>query len=202
MRAIDYLISRDDINGRIGFTGCSGGGTLTSYVMALDERVACAAPSCYLTQFPRPVETIGPQDAEQNIFGQIAAGLDQPDYVLLRAPKPTLISSTTGDFFDIQGAWDTYRQAKRIFTRLGYAERVDLVEADGGHGVQPGNLVGITRWMRRWLLGKDDAVALDSIKVLPEADVLCTERGQVMLLPGELSVFELNAEMEQRLAGE
>ena len=26
--------------------GCSGGGTLTSYVMALDDRVTCAAPAC------------------------------------------------------------------------------------------------------------------------------------------------------------
>jgi cephalosporin-C deacetylase-like acetyl esterase len=201
MRAIDYLASRPDIDAqRIGFTGCSGGGTLTSYVMALDDRVACAAPSCYLTTFRRLIETIGPQDAEQNIFGQTAAGLDQPDYVLLRAPRPTLISSTTGDFFDIQGTWNNYRQAKRIYARLGYPERVDLVEAEGGHGVQPANLIGITRWMRRWLMGKDDAVALDRLTTRPESELLCTERGQVLLLPGERSVFDINAEWEQRLA--
>ena len=93
MRSIDYLISRPEIDpARIGYTGCSGGGTLTSYVMALDERVTCAVPACYLTTFRRLIETIGPQDAEQNIFGQIAFGLDQPDYVLMRAPRPTLIS--------------------------------------------------------------------------------------------------------------
>ena len=40
MRGIDYLTSRKDIDGsKIGCTGCSGGGTLTSYIMALDERV-------------------------------------------------------------------------------------------------------------------------------------------------------------------
>ena len=43
----------------------------------------------------------------------------------------------------------------------GYPERVDLVEAEGGHGVQPANLQAITQWMRRWLVGKDDAVSLD-----------------------------------------
>jgi cephalosporin-C deacetylase-like acetyl esterase len=201
IRAIDYLASRPDIDAqRIGFTGCSGGGTLTSYVMALDDRVACAAPSCYLTTFRRLIETIGPQDAEQNIFGQLALGLDQPDYVLMRAPQPTLISSTTGDFFDIQGTWDNYRQAKRIFARLGFPERVDLVEAEGGHGVQPANLVGITRWMRRWLLGKDDAVALEPIKTLSESELFCTERGQVLLLPDERSAFALNGEIEDGLA--
>lgn len=203
MRAIDYVCSRPEIDKeKIGFTGCSGGGTLTSYVMALDERVACAAPSCYLTTFRRLIETIGPQDAEQNIFGQLAVGLDQPDYVLLRAPRPTLISSTTSDFFDIQGTWDNYRQAKRIYGRLGFPERVDLVEFEGRHGVQPGNLLAITRWMRRWLVGNDGVQGLDSLPTLPEAELLCTPQGQVLKLPGERSVFELNAEIEQRLAAE
>lgn len=202
MRAIDYLTSRPDIDPkRIGFTGCSGGGTLTSYIMALDDRVACAAPACYLTTFRRLLETSGPQDAEQNIFGQVAFGLDQPDYVLMRAPRPTLISATTGDFFDIHGTWDNYRQAKRIYAQFGFPERVDLVEAEGGHGVQPANLVAIIRWMRRWLLGKDDAVSVEWAFDRPEVDLFCTDKGQVLLLPDERSVFDLNAEREQRLAG-
>ena len=55
--------------------------------MALDDRVVCAAPACYLTTMRRLIETIGPQDAEQNVFGQVAFGLDQPDYVMMRAPR-------------------------------------------------------------------------------------------------------------------
>jgi cephalosporin-C deacetylase-like acetyl esterase len=201
MRSIDYLCSRDDIDPeRIGFTGCSGGGTLTSYVMALDDRVLCAAPSCYLTTFRRLIETIGPQDAEQNIFGQVAHGMDQTDYVLMRAPRPTLISATTGDFFDIQGTWDNFRQSKRIYTRLGFAERVDLVEADGGHGVRPQNLIAIVRWMRRWLLDSTASVELPEITPHAREELLCTPRGQVLLLPGERSVFDLNLEREKQLA--
>ncbi len=203
MRAIDYLCSRPEIDAsRIGFTGCSGGGTLTSYVMALDERVVCAAPSCYLTTFRRLIETIGPQDAEQNIFGQLAAGIDQTDYVLMRAPRPTIISATSGDFFDIQGSWDNYRQAKQFYGLLGFPERVDLVEAPGGHGVTPTNLLGIARWMRRWLLNKDDAISLERLDTRKEAELLCTERGQVLLLSGERSVYDLNVAIEEKLAGE
>lgn len=198
MRAIDYLQSRTDIDpGRIGMTGCSGGGTLTSYVMALDERVVCAAPACYLTTFTRLLETIGPQDAEQNIFSQIALGIDHPDYVFLRAPKPTLISSTTSDFFDISGSWDTFRQSKAIYTRMGFPERVDLVEAEGTHGVQPSNLAAIAQWMQRWLIGKDAPVKVtpfNEFDIRTEAELLCTEHGQVLRLPGERSVFDLNAE--------
>ncbi|HUE73302.1 MAG TPA: acetylxylan esterase [Pirellulaceae bacterium] len=201
MRAIDYLTGRDDIDPqRIGMTGCSGGGTLTSYVMALDDRVACAAPACYLTTFGKLIETIGPQDAEQNIFGQIARGMDQPDYILMRAPKPTIISATTSDFFGVDGTWINYRQSKRIYGLFGLPERIDLVEVAGDHGVQPTNLAAITQFMRRWLLNKDEPVKVEEFSVRPESELVCLEQGQVLLLPGEQSVFDLNAAEEQRLA--
>jgi cephalosporin-C deacetylase-like acetyl esterase len=201
IRSIDYLVSRPEVDPeRIGFTGCSGGGTLTSYVMALDDRIACAAPACYLTTFRRLIETIGPQDAEQNIFAQLAFGLDHPDYVLLRAPKPTLISSTTGDFFDIRGSWENYRQAKRIYAQLGFPERVDLVEVAGDHGVQPQNLATIAHWMKRWLLGQDRPVSIAQLATRPPEDLWCTKSGQVLSLPGERSVFDLNVEFEAELS--
>lgn len=201
MRAIDYLCERPEIDAtKIGMTGCSGGGTLTSYVMALDDRIACAAPACYLTTFRRLIETIGPQDAEQNIFGQLDFGMDHPDYVLMRAPRPTLIVSTTDDYFDIGGAWDNFRQAKRIYGRLGRPEQVDLVEIEGKHGVKPQSLATIVHWMRRWLAGRDEPVAVADYPVRSEAELLCTETGQVLHQPGERSVFDLNADYEEQLA--
>jgi dienelactone hydrolase len=201
IRAIDYLISREDIDGqRIGFTGCSGGGTLTSYVMSLDDRVTCAAPACYITTFERLIQTIGPQDAEQNIFGQVAFGMEQTDYVLMRAPKPTLIVSTTDDFFDIQGSWDTFRQAKRFYARFGYPERVDLVEDVGKHGVTKLNRETLTHWMRRWLIEIDQRVMDSEPPLWTDEQLQCTPRGQVMLLPGEKSAFDLNVERAEQLA--
>ncbi len=201
MRGIDYLQSRKEIDpNRIGCTGNSGGGTLTSYLMALDPRIACAAPSCYLTTLRRLCETIGPQDAEQNIHGQIARGMDHPDYVIMRAPKPTLICTATHDFFDIDGAWSNFRQAKRVYTRLGFAERVDLIETDAQHGFSTPLRVGVVRWMRRWLLGVDDAITEPECEIATDEQMLCTPRGQVMLLEGARNVYDLNAELEKQLA--
>jgi len=77
-----YLASRPEVDPkRLGCTGNSGGGTLTSYLMALDDRIVCAAPSCYLTTLERLFATIGPQDAEQNITGQVAFGMEHADYI-------------------------------------------------------------------------------------------------------------------------
>ena len=201
MRSIDYLQSRPEIDPqRIGCTGNSGGGTLTSYLMALDGRIACAAPSCYLTSLGRLVETIGPQDAEQNIHAQIARGMDHADYVLMRAPKPTLMSTATRDFFDIRGAWDTFRQAKRLYTRLGFAERVDLIETDQQHGFSTQLRVGAVRWMRRWLLHADDAITESEAKIASDKEMQCTPGGQVMLLEGARTTYDLNRDLEATLA--
>lgn len=203
MRALDYLTSRPDIDStRIGCTGNSGGGTLTSYLMALDPRIVCAAPGCYLTSFARLLEEAGPQDAEQNIFGQIAHGMDHADYIMMRAPKPTLMLTATEDFFDIRGAWDSYRDAKRLYTKLGFPERVDLVEANEKHGFTKPLRTAMVRWMRRWLLGVDDAITEPDFPVLPDEAMWCTPKGQVLLLAGERSVTDLNIERGRQLAKE
>jgi dienelactone hydrolase len=200
MRTIDYLTSRPEIDHeRIGVTGCSGGGTLTSYLMALDDRVVCAAPSCYITSWRRLIDTIGPQDAEQNIHGQLAFGMDHADYLLMRAPKPTLILASTHDFFDIDGAWDSFRQAKRFYTRLGAAERVNLVETDAKHGYPKLQREAMVRWMRRWLLDIDEPVTEPDFETRPSQELQCTMPGQVLLLSGSRSVVDLNIELNEQL---
>jgi len=201
MRAIDYLQSRPEVDPkRIGCTGNSGGGTQTSYLMALDNRIEVAAPSCYLCGFPALLKTIGPQDAEQNIFGQLAFGMDHADYLILRAPRPSLICAATKDFFDIRGTWETFRYAKRCYTRLGFAERVDLMENDAGHNYNTMQREAVARWMSRWLLHKDQPITEPTISILSEKEYHCTPDGQVMLLPGARSAYELNEDCEKELA--
>ena len=201
MRAIDYLQSRAEVDPqRIGCTGNSGGGTQTSYMMALDDRIRAAAPSCYLCGFPALLHTIGPQDAEQNIFGQLAFGMDHADYIMMRAPSPVLMCVATQDFFDIHGAWDTFRCAKRAYGRLGLPERVDIVENDAKHNYDRPQREGVARWMSRWLLGKDRAITEPAIELLSAKESQCTPRGQVMLLEGARSTYDLNEDYEKQLA--
>ncbi|MBN1347259.1 MAG: acetylxylan esterase [Phycisphaerae bacterium] len=201
IRAIDYLCARSDVDPkRIGCTGGSGGGTQTAYLMALDERVRCAAPRNYMTSLRRLIETEGPQDAEQNIHRQLAAGMAHGDFILTFAPRPVIILATTKDFFDIRGAWETFREAKRAYTRLGVPERVDLIEGDAGHGGTPEMYAGLVRWMRRWLMKVDSAEITEhrGHGVPPDA-LRCTAQGQTLLIEGARSVYDLNMQLEQRL---
>jgi cephalosporin-C deacetylase-like acetyl esterase len=201
MRGIDYLQSRPEIDPkRIGCTGNSGGGTQTSYLMALDERIGAAAPSCYITSFERLLDTIGPQDAEQNIYGQIAFGMDHADYLMMQAPLPILICSATGDFFDITGVWNSFRYAKRIYTRMEFPERIDLLENDAGHNYNRIQRQGIVRWMSRWLLKKDEPITEPEIKLLNDQEVQCAPGGQVMNIDGARSTYDQNRDYEKELA--
>ena len=216
MRAIDYLQSRKDILAdKIGCAGNSGGGTLTAYLMALDDRIVAAAPTCYLTSFRRLIDTAGPQDAEQNIHGQLEFGLDEADYLTMRAPRPTLICAGTRDAtFDISGTWEVFREAKRFYSRLGHAERVEMHEADAPHGLGIQQREAIARWMHRWLLGADkpihevqplpDPLTDEQARLLNKGDwtpqeLQCTPSGQVLLMEGERSVFQINAEIAAQL---
>ncbi len=201
IRSLDYLAARPEIDPkRLGCTGCSGGGTLTSYLMALDERIVAAAPSCYITSLERLFATIGPQDAEQNITGQVAFGMEHADYILLHAPRPTLMLTGTRDFFDIQGAWTTFREAKKVYGVVGHAERMDLSEFDQTHGYPKNHREGAVQWMRRWLLGVDDTVVESDFPIAKDADLRCTPTGQVLSALKGKSAFDLIADRERELA--
>jgi dienelactone hydrolase len=200
LRALDYLATRPEVDPRrLGCTGNSGGGTLTAYLMALDDRIAVAAPSCFITSLERLIATIGPQDAEQNITGQVAAGMEHADYITMRAPKPTLMSVGTRDFFDIQGCWDTFREVKLIYGRLGYGERVDLFESDEPHGFTRPRRISTARWLSRWLLRRDEPIDEPEFTIASDAELQCTASGQVLRDFHGSSVFDLSAERAAEL---
>ena len=203
IRSIDYLCSRPEIDfNKIGCTGNSGGGTLTAYLMALDDRIACAAPSCYITSLERLFATIGPQDAEQNIPGQVAFGMEHADFLTMRAPRPTLMCIASQDYFDQQGSWASFREASVLFGKLGHGERVSLFEFDDKHGFSKPRREAAMRWMRRWLLSIDDAPSEGAFDVFKDADLQCTRSGQVLEDFKGVSAFGLNMLEAKKYAAE
>lgn len=201
IRALDYLLSRSEVDpNRIGCTGNSGGGTHTAYLAALDDRIHVAAPSCYLTSWRRLLETIGPQDAEQILLPWLRAGLDHPDFVHAFAPKPYLILSAIRDFFSISGARETYGEARRIYRLLGAEERIQMVEADDGHGYSKPRRLAAYDWFARWLKGTEDAAPEPEIEIATEQELFCTETGQVSTSLGGETVFSQNQKRVRQLA--
>jgi hypothetical protein len=91
---------------------------------------------------------------------------------------------------------------------------IDLAAPDAPHGFTLQLREAVTRFMARHLLGKD--IVVREIPKLPDSftdeqlrglslpdwtaeQLQCLPQGQVMLLPGERSVFQINAETAQQL---
>ncbi|MBL8206911.1 MAG: acetylxylan esterase [Blastocatellia bacterium] len=200
MRALDYLLSRPEVDAtRIGLTGNSGGGTHTSYLAALEDRIHVAAPSCFITSWTALLDTIGPQDAEQNLVPWIGAGLDHGDFIYAFAPKPFLMLSAIRDFFSISGARSTYREAQGVYKLMGVPDKVSMVEADDGHGYSKPRRLASYRWFGRWLKGVDDQEPEPNVVLATEEELFCTESGQVTVSLGGETVFTLNQKRAEQL---
>jgi len=200
IRAIDYLVARPEVDAsRIGVTGLSGGGTQTSYIAAMDDRVVAAAPANYIAGFRRLLESIGPQDAEQNFNAGILHGIDHADFLEVRAPRPTLVVATTRDFFSIQGARETFAEAREAFRLLGSPDNLSIVEDDFGHGYTRKTREAIYRFFQQHLNHPGDS-ADEEIAALPEAELTVTPTGQVSDSLGGETVFSLNRSLAEKLA--
>jgi hypothetical protein len=192
IRGLAYLVSRPDVDPeRLGCTGCSGGGTVTTYVAALDDRVRVAAPACSITTWQELLTKLGPQDGEQSFPGFLKEGLNMGDYVALFAPKPYLIVSTTEDFYSIAGAREVYQEAKRFYRLYGAEERIGHQIGPGGHGVPQVNREGIYAWFQRWL-GKPGDPKEPPIQVDSPETLRCTPSSASLpsrcpVAPGEAS---------------
>lgn len=191
MRSLDYLASRPDVDGeRIGCTGCSGGGALTTYVAALDPRVKAAAPACWMTSY-RALFTGPVGDSEQSLPSFLAAGLDQADYIELFAPKPWLIASTIEDFFPLEGVRRIYDEARRWYRIYSATGNLGWVVGPGPHGTPQPVRERIYEWMIRSLRNGEGDSREEPVDLEPAHRLLATTTGQVTLDLKSREVYEV-----------
>jgi cephalosporin-C deacetylase-like acetyl esterase len=202
LRAMDYLAGRPEVDReRLGCTGNSGGGTMTTWLMAVDDRIAAAAPSCFITTVERLFKTIGPQDCEQHFPGQGHYGIDHTDFITMRAPKPTLILAAEKDYFDIGGTRTAYAQAKEVYRALSNPERVDLFSFNDEHGFSQPRREAAVRWMRRWLADDNRPVHEPTLSLQTAQDLQVTSSGQVVKeFADEATVVEMVNQRARMLA--
>jgi dienelactone hydrolase len=193
IRGIDVLESLPEVDGsRIGVAGCSGGGTLTSYLAVIDERIQAAAPACYITDWESQLPGTGPQDAEQQFPMQLARGLNHGDFAIAFAPKPWLQVNTEEDFFPITGARRTFEESQRIYSLFGALDRVAIAVGPGGHGMPQNVREAVYGWMNRWLNnGPQGPLREPVFETEPEQTLWCTPTGQLSTSLGGLTASDL-----------
>ncbi len=185
IRAIDYLLTRAEVDPqRIDITGTSGGGTQAALIAALDPRIKAAAPSCYITSLPmRMFNRIfqdPDSDPEQDLYGMISSGMDHAGLLLLMYPRPVFVASAVLDFFPIEGAHKSFREAESLYRRFGHADRIGMTEGYHGHQYSPENQAAAFEFLDRFN-GLHGGRELPPVKELEDAAVQCTRSGQVVL---------------------
>jgi hypothetical protein len=200
IRAVDYLLSRDDVDsGRIAITGTSGGGFQSTWIAALDPRIAAVLPSCFPTALPmRMANRIFEDpdtDPEQDPPGLVSEGIDHAGLLLLSYPRPLHVSAAVLDFFPIEGTRKTMREVASLYRRFGHGDRVALSEGYHKHQYSAENQERAFAFLDR-AFGRPATGALAAVQTLSPEALRCTPSGQVREdLPGRslMEVFRDHA---------
>jgi cephalosporin-C deacetylase-like acetyl esterase len=190
-RSLDYLASRPEVDpGRLGAAGCSGGGALTTFIGALDDRLKAVIPACFPNSY-RLLFSGSMPHSEMTIPHQLALGLDTADFVELTAPTPWLIQATEQDYFTPPGAKLVYEEARRWFQLYNAEEKVGYSVGPGGHGTPLKSRHDVYQWLIRWLNGARGEVQERAVTIYPDHQLWVTKSGRVEDEPGSRKLYEL-----------
>jgi len=119
-------------------------------------------------------------DPEQDLFGMISNGVDNPGLLLLMYPRPVLVASAVLDFFPIEGAHKTVREVAALYSRFGHGDDISMVEGYHGHQFSDENQEAALDFLDRY---NQMALVhgLPPVSELQEKALQCTKTGQVML---------------------
>ena len=200
IRAIDYLLTRKEVDPEnIGVTGFSGGGTVSAYLGAYDDRVKVAVPCSWPLTYRTQLETKGIQDAENTLIRGLAKGITFEDLIEVRSPKPTLMAFTTRDEnMAFKGARDALREAKKTYAAFGKENNLQLVEDDAKHSMTPKIRLAIYAFFQKHFnMPGNPAEEKTDLPAVKELTV--TPTGQIATYKGGKMIFDLNKTESEKL---
>jgi dienelactone hydrolase len=134
-RLIDYLQSRQEMDtSRLGVMGISGGGMLTFFTTALDERVKACVVSGYFCTFRDSILRM--RHCQCNFVHGLSRFGEMSDIVGLVAPRPMLVEAGSLDpIFPIEAVKESVRKARNVWRVFGAEEQVETDYFEGKHQI-------------------------------------------------------------------
>ena len=168
IRALDYLQSRKEVDPeKLGVTGRSGGGAISWYIAACDERIKAAVPTAGITDLRNHVVDGTVEGHCDCMFMINTYRWDYGTLAALVAPRPLLISNTDDDrIFPLDGVERIHWQTKKIYGLLGAAKKLGLQISWGGHYDTQELQVAAFRWFNMHLKGEDPKIEVAALKLL------------------------------------
>ena len=194
MRAVDYLSSLDFVDeDKLGATGISGGGTMTSILMALDERIKAAAPGCWPCSGKEYFVMGSAPDCEQIWPDMLTNHLDHFELMACMCPRPLLFLAAAYDFIPIEGTLKLWEETRRFYELMDVKEQVDICMADSRHEYAVEMAYSAAGFFAKFLTGQEKEIAQKKVELSEEESLRCTKKGYVKLdFPESLTVYEEN----------
>jgi len=194
IRAVDYLVSRPEVDPkRIACTGCSGGGMMTTYLLAFEPRITVAVPACNPCTWSHRVMANLSTDHEQVFFGAFAAGIDpRGDPLFCHVPKPLLIDATSDDNLNPPfGVWELGTWLYKAYSAHGEPHKFQTSMVKAPHGYNQEQREVAYAWMLKWLGGDSSDFMEEDFAVEKEENTWCTAAGNVYRIPKSQSPHDL-----------
>ena len=201
MRSIDYLLTRPEVDrDKIGCAGHSGGGTLTLFISAVDERVKCAVVNEGGTTHRWPMSPplwshLPCPDVEQNFFPAALYGADLCDLHQAIAPRPllALIENYSPRF---NQAADHIRQR---YKQLGVPEKFATAEANDPHAWTVKLRLATTDWLSRWFYNRPGPDREPDFEAETPKALYCTPNGSIRYSHKGDTIFTLLMKKQEML---
>ncbi|MCL5283664.1 MAG: acetylxylan esterase [Armatimonadetes bacterium] len=135
MRTVDYLATRPEVSPeRIGIMGISGGGMVTLFSAALDQRLSAICISGYLNTFRSSVLSI--EHCICNYAHGLLADAEMADYAATIAPRWLCVESGIQDpIFPIDATRKTAEILATLYQKLGRDDRFSTEFFDDVHRI-------------------------------------------------------------------
>jgi dienelactone hydrolase len=155
IRTLDYLLSRPEVDPRrVGCLGVSMGGYRAAYLAALDERVAAACVTGFLSAVRPMVKAHLDIHSWVHFVPGLHRYLDLPDVASLAAPRPLLVQQCSQDgLFPPEGMREAVRKVEAVYEKVCAGAKFSGRFYDGPHRFSKAMQDEAFDWFDRHLKG-------------------------------------------------